>query len=90
MRFCLITQLVGSTEVVEDECDNTARIKLLSVISVRSLFLCIKQLIYWHKLEGKTGVLSSFFPSFSIQTVILLGGQASKTLKGSFQQESDM
>ena len=41
MRFCLIAQLVGSTEVVEDECDNTARIKLLSVISVRSLFCAL-------------------------------------------------
>ena len=37
----LIAQLVGSTEVVEDECDNTARIKLLSVISVRSLFCAL-------------------------------------------------
>ena len=42
----LIAQLVGSTEVVEDECDNTARIKLLSVITVRSHFLCIKPLTY--------------------------------------------
>lgn len=34
----LMAQLVGATEVVEDECDNTARIKLLSVITVRSHF----------------------------------------------------
>lgn len=35
----LIAQVLGSMEVVEDECDHTARIRFLSIIKVSSHFI---------------------------------------------------
>ena len=51
----LMAQLVGATEVVEDECDNTARIKLLSVITVRSfpLSFLLSPLRLWYSLGAR-------------------------------------